>query len=92
MSQFDSSVVSQAVTQLEIVCTKIAKSPQNKGLIAFKAVSPGSQFAQLSRENIESLRPISEILPFSGDFRRRLGSISTACEVRQSFFAFSATT
>jgi hypothetical protein len=39
--------------------------------------SPDSQNRQLQRENAESLRPISEVFPFSGDIRRRLFSICT---------------
>src|SRR4029077_9383791 len=42
------------------------------GFLAFRETSPDSKKEQLTRESAESLRPLSEIFPFSGDFRRRL--------------------
>src|SRR4029077_17259522 len=42
-----------------------------------------SKNEQLQRENAESLRPLSEMFPFSGDFRRRVFSIRTDWRRRQ---------
>src|SRR5262249_46593200 len=74
---FDPSRPSHAVGQLKIVCTQIAKSPQNRGLFAFLAVHPNYRNRQLTREIAESLQPLREIFPFSGDPRRRPFSICT---------------
>ena len=72
--RFDSSRPSQAAYQLEIVCAKMAESPQNTGFFEFAAVSLDSKNPQLSRENPEGLQPILKYShfreTFGGDFFR----------------------
>jgi len=56
----------------------IAERPANSGLSGIGASSPRSQSVILGGQIAESLQPIARIFPFSGDYRRRLGSIATA--------------
>ena len=56
----------------------IAERPANSGLSGIGASSPRSQSVILSGQIAESLQPTARIFPFSGDYRRRLGSIATA--------------
>src|SRR5258708_37721143 len=84
MREFESSHSSQAVTQLEIVASKILQMPANCGFLRICALSPSSQFAQSQSEIADSLWRIFEIFPFLGDGGRRSGSIYTAWGIGQS--------
>src|SRR5258708_38072806 len=52
--------------------------PANGGLLRIGNRSPDSEFGQFRLEIADSLRPIFEIFPFSGDRDRRPGLIYTA--------------
>ena len=76
--KFESSQGSQAVPRLEASSLKVQKSPLLAGFCNSVSVSKrpsrrtGGPFGK-------SLRQLSRIFPFSGDFHWRHGSISTAC-------------
>jgi hypothetical protein len=53
--------------------------------------SLNSQIGELAGRSEKSLRRLPRIFPFSGDFHRRLGSISTACGWRESISSASPT-
>jgi hypothetical protein len=65
--------------------------PRNAGLgrkwrlFALSISSPDSQFGNLGAPIAENLQPRPRIFPFCGDFRQRLGAITTAA--RQSIWA-----
>src|SRR6266403_331606 len=86
--KFESSQVSQAVTQLEIVDHRIRQVPANCGLLWTGCPSLYSQFEQLGSEIADSLRPTFEIFPFFGDASQRPGAISTAWCRTQSWLDY----
>jgi hypothetical protein len=70
--KFESSKVSQAVTQPSIALLKIEESPVDSALSSTNGVSNLAKNTQPERENGKSLWRILEIFPFFGDARRRL--------------------
>ena len=67
MCKFESSQVSQAVTQLRIVLWKIPKVPAKCGLLQVYALFLYSKIQQSVSEIGESLWRILEIFPFCRD-------------------------
>jgi hypothetical protein len=83
--KFESSQVSQPVRRLETLPSTMPQRPANGGLLRIGCRSPGSGIGVSGSEIADSLRRIFEILPFSGDWDRRLGSISTAWPVKRLY-------
>ena len=84
MCKFESSQVSQAVLQLEIVGPKVLEKPANGALLQSLAPSLHSQFGQSKSEIVIVSDRLFEIFPFLGDSDRRPGSIRTAWRTGQS--------
>jgi hypothetical protein len=84
MSEFESSVVSQAVRLSGRPSLVIAEMPANGGLLRIGRRSPRSGISHFWPGTADSLRPIFEIFPFLGDRDRRPGSICTAWSLWQS--------
>ncbi len=82
MREFESFRSSQAVRWSEKPRPIVGEMPTIGGLLRFGGRSPGSQSRELRGEFTESLPPHVEIFPFSGDARRRPGSIATAWWMR----------
>jgi hypothetical protein len=74
--KFESSQVSQPVRRLEILPSANQKMPANGGPLRIGSRSPDSKFGRGRPEIADSLRPIFEIFPFSGDCGRRTSSIA----------------
>jgi hypothetical protein len=87
--KFESSQVSQPVRCLEILPSAIQERPANGGILRIGTRSPGSEFGHFRIGIADSLRPIFEIFPFSGDRGRRPGSICTAWPVWHGIVRFA---
>src|ERR1700676_5486809 len=83
ISKFESCEVSQPVRRPETLPSTMPQRPANCGLLRIGYRSPGSGIGVSGSEIADSLRRIFEIFPFSGDWRRRPGSICTACPSMQ---------
>ena len=84
-------VASQAVRHLESLPSATPKSPSNGGLLRIGSRSPNFEFGHFRLGIADSLRPIFEIFPFSGDRGRRPGSIYTAwSNLQRNVVKFSA--
>ena len=59
-----------------------ARMGRKSRLLAHLISSPDSQFADLGAQTAESLQPCPQTFPFCGDYRRRLGAITTAARER----------
>jgi hypothetical protein len=84
ISRFESSRPSQPVTASEKLAVRMAERPTIGGLLRFGRPSPDSRVYRIPGQFTESLRPLPRIFPFSGDFHRRRGSITTGCRQRES--------
>jgi hypothetical protein len=73
--EFESSQVSQPVTQLEIVSIFRSKTPYLIGFLRINNKSIVSDKGQLWREFVESLQARPHQFPFLGDFEQRQFSI-----------------
>jgi hypothetical protein len=90
MRKFESSRPSQPVRCPEILPSAIQERPANGGLLRIGNRSPGSEFGHFRLGIADSLRPIFEIFPFSGDRSRRPGSICTAWPVKLPYPRFES--
>ena len=84
MCEFESSEVSQAVTQLQIVATKTSEMGAISRFLQIFLLSLYAKIAQSGSEIADSLWVMFEIFPFFGDASRRPGSIDTARYPAQS--------
>jgi hypothetical protein len=75
---------SQAFTASEKLAVRMAERRTIGGLLRFDSPSPDSRVYRIRGQFTESLRPLPRILPFSGDFHWRRGSITTGCGPRES--------